>query len=259
MRVFLGGVAELYQGDLDLGRQGVERLAAASTMQRPGVEVLVEELHYGAVAVAQRLQELCPDAVVLFGAVARGRTPGSVHRHRITPPFATASRLQEAVGGAVTGYVGLDLVVQVAGGLGALPDRTTAFEVEPEHVGPGEGLSAAAARGLDELLGMVRAEVARVPVLELGDRLRQRRRERAGVGSPASTAMDDLLAALDVVDAEGRWGMVFACRDRLRLGLAEQGGGGGAMTHEDWALWWAMLEELDRLQAADRTDAATSS
>jgi hypothetical protein len=249
MTVFLGGVGELFQGDLDLGRLAVERLLAEHpTGDRPGLEVVVEELHYGAVAVAQRLEEVRPGAVVLFGAVARGRRPGTVHRYRVTPPALTHAELQQAVGGAVTGYVGIDLVVEVAAGLGVLPARTVAVEVEPERLGPGEGLSEAAARGLEALLTSVRVEVSRVPVLELGDQLRARRREQGHDTSPGGGEMDALLDGLDTVDREGRWGEVFRRRDRLRLAMAQ--GQVPDMAHHDWALWWAMLEELDRLQAA---------
>jgi hypothetical protein len=251
MSVFLGGVAELFQGDLDLGRLAVERLRAESVApDRPGLEVVVEELHYGAVAVAQRLEELRPSALVLFGAVARGRPVGSVHRYRVAAPSSSPAELQLAVGDAVTGYVGIDLVVEVAGGLGVLPARTVAVELEPDRVGPGEGLSESAARGLETVLGLVRREVDRVPVLELGDELRARRREQAPEDSPAGTAMDALLDGLDVVDREGRWGEVFQRRDTLRLAVAE-GRTGESMAHHDWALWWAMIEELDRLQATE--------
>ncbi|MGH9281391.1 MAG: hypothetical protein ACRD0S_00475, partial [Acidimicrobiales bacterium] len=72
--VLVGGVGELYQGDLDLGRVAVERLAQEAL----GDHVAVEDLHYGAVAVAQRLEELRPAHLVLVGGVARDRAPGTV-------------------------------------------------------------------------------------------------------------------------------------------------------------------------------------
>jgi hypothetical protein len=40
---------------------------------------------------------------------------------------------QAAVGDAVTGYVHVDLLVEVASGFDALPARTVAVEVEPAH------------------------------------------------------------------------------------------------------------------------------
>lgn len=250
MTVLVGGVAELYQGDLDLGRIAVERLLARpEDLERPGLQVLVEDLHYGAVAVAQRLEEVAPDAVVLLGALARGRPAGTVHRRRVGPPWPSAEALQEAVGGAVTGYVDLDLVVQVTGGLGVLPARTVAFEVEPECVAPGEGLSKTAAAALEVVLGLVRAEVSRIPLLQLADQLRDRRTRQDGHRS-CGRALDHLLGAVDQLDRQGRWGSVFRERDAVRLAVA---GGhlSAGMTDEDWALWWTLLEELDRLQALD--------
>lgn len=156
MSVFVGGVAELWQGDLDLGRLAAARLAD----EELGPDVVVEDLHYGAVAVAQRLEELRPDVLVLVGAAERGRTPGAVERRELGPPEITAEEAQAAVGDAVTGYVTIDLVVEVAWALGALPPRTVAVEVEPHATEPGEPLSAAASAGLEAALEAVRGELA---------------------------------------------------------------------------------------------------
>ena len=62
MRILVGGVSELFQGDLDVGRLAVERLLA----EKWGDHVMIEELHYGAVAVTQRLQDLSPDVLQLL-------------------------------------------------------------------------------------------------------------------------------------------------------------------------------------------------
>jgi hypothetical protein len=155
--VLVGGVSELFQSDLDLGRLAVERLQT----EQLGAGVLVEELHYGAVAVAQRLEELRPGALVLVSAVRRDRPPGTVERRRLDPPEQTPAEVQAAVGDAVTGYVHPDLVVEVAAALGALPPRTVAVEVEPEVTGSGDGLSASATAGLEVALELVRTEVRR--------------------------------------------------------------------------------------------------
>lgn len=240
--VLVGGVSELFQGDLDLGRLAVEQLQVEDF----GPTVLVEELHYGAVAVAQRLEELRPASLVLVSAVRRGRPPGTVERRRLDPPELTSADVQAAVGDAVTGYVHPDLVVDVASALGVLPLRTVAVEVEPEVIGPGEGLSASAAAGLEVALDLVRAEVHRAPLITLaaelrplvaGDRLEQ---------SVALSAMRALLTELTQLDRDGSWGHAFACRDRLKLGITGSVSSEG-MDHRDWALWWALIEELDRL------------
>ena len=118
--ILVGGVSQLYQGDLDLGRHASSRLATALT----DTGVVVEDLYYGAVAVAQRLQDLRPDALVLIGTAARGRIPGTVSVRRIDPTPLPPKQLQGAVADAVTGHVSIDLILDVAGGLGALPRRS---------------------------------------------------------------------------------------------------------------------------------------
>lgn len=153
--ILIGGVAELWQGDLDLGRRAVAVLAA----EELGPGVLVEELSYGAVAVAQRLEELRPRTLVLVGAAERGREPGSVERREPSPEPLPVAEAQLAVGDAVTGYVSIDLVVHVAQALGALPPDVVAIEVEPASTEPSEELTPEAEAGLARALELVRAEV----------------------------------------------------------------------------------------------------
>ncbi len=243
MSVLVGGVSQLYQGDLDLGRVAVQRLEGEDL----GHNVTVEDLHYGGVAVAQRLQDLRPDTLVLVGAAARGRPPGTVERRRILEVTASPAELQEAVAGSITGYVGIDLVLEVAAGFDVLPARTIAIEVEPALTDPSDQLSAQAETALDEALDLVRAEVRRGPLLELVPMIREALADGHVGPSPALDATDALLGELEILDREGRWGGTFRERDRLRLriGMGETSEG---MTHEDWGLWWALIEELDRLQ-----------
>jgi hypothetical protein len=246
--VLIGGVSELFQSDLDLGRLAVERLQAETL----GAGVLVEELHYGAVAVAQRLEELRPAVLILISAVVRGRPAGTVARHRLDPPVLDAATVQAAVGDAVTGYVHPDLVVEIATALGVLPARTVAVEVEPLHTGSGEGMSPCAVAGLEVALDLVRTECRRAPLLALATELAPLvAGDRLG-DSVALTAMRELLAELTVLDREGRWGHTFTLRDRVKLALAQHVSSEG-MDHRDWALWWALIEELDRAQAAEAT------
>lgn len=155
--VLVGGVGQLYQGDLDVGRRIAERLAAEDL----GAGVVVEDLSYGAVAVVQRIEELAPHTLVLAGAAERLRAPGTVERRRVRDPGLPADELQLAVGEAVTGYVTLDLVIEVCCALGHLPARTAAIEIEPLRCDPNEELSPAVADALDAALALVRAEVAR--------------------------------------------------------------------------------------------------
>jgi hydrogenase maturation protease len=156
--IVVGGVGHLYQGDFDLGRRAVELLHEEDL----GLDVVVEDFSYGAVAVAQRLEDLRPAALVLVGAVERGRAPGAVTLMSFTAlDELTPDRLQLAVTDAVTGYISIDLVVEVAHGLGALPPRTVAVEVEPARVEPSVELSPEAESALPSALRLVRAEITR--------------------------------------------------------------------------------------------------
>ncbi|HET7489751.1 MAG TPA: hypothetical protein VFJ85_17625 [Acidimicrobiales bacterium] len=242
--VMVGGVGELFQGDLDLGRVAVERLAAEGL----GDHVVVEDLHYGAVAVAQRLQELKPSHLVLVGGVVRGRPPASVERRRPAPAAMSPAEFQLAVGDAVVGYVSIDLVVEVGAGLGVLPARTVAIEMEPVLVGPSDRLSPEGDAAVDEILALVRAEVRRAPLVELAERIAAH-----GVPadhSPAAATLVELVAAVLELGDGGRFGRVWVLRDRLRRQI-DAGETGESMDALDWALWWALLEELDKVLAAE--------
>jgi hydrogenase maturation protease len=240
--VLVGGVSQLFAGDLDLGRRAVERLADEDL----GHGVLVEDLHYGAVTVAQRLQEVQPRALLLIGAEERGRAPGTVERRHLE---AGPGDPQVAVSEAVQGYVSVDLVVDVAAALGALPERVVALEVEPASTATSTDLSPAGSRALDEVVGLARIEVQRTPLLLLAADIRTELDRHEIAASTALVAMDRLLGELEILDREGRWGRAFAERDRLRACIAA-GDTGEGMTHLDWGLWWALIEELDRLQRA---------
>lgn len=152
--VLVGGVGQLFQSDLDFGRRAAETLAAGEL----GPHVRVEELHYGGVAVAQLLQDLRPAVLILVGAAQRGDTPGTLRRRRVKPPPFDPAAAQLAIGEAVTGYVGIDLVVEVAASLDALPDHTVAIEVEPAETGPSERMSDIVTAGWAQALAMVHAE-----------------------------------------------------------------------------------------------------
>lgn len=246
--VLIGGVGELFQGDLDVGRVVVERIQAENL----GGHVLVEDLHYGAVAVAQRLQELQPAHLVLVGGIVRGRAPASVARRRVDGTAFDPADMQLAVGDAVTGYVSMDLVVEVAAGLGVLPGRTVMIEVEPVSVSLCDQLSPAVVDALDEVLDLVRAEVRRAPLLELAERIHVRctgEADRPGP-SPAAATLLELVDSIRVLGDEGRWGRVFAQRERLRRQI-DSGETGEGMDALDWALWWALLEELDKVFGAE--------
>lgn len=245
-QVLVGGVSELFQRDLDLGRLVVERLQAE--VLPPGV--VAEELHYGAVAVAQRLEELRPARLVLVSDVVRDRPLGTVTRSLLVPPVLDASTVQAAVGDAVTGYVHPDLVVEIACAFGVLPPATVLIEVEPAVVGPGEGLSAHGQAALEEVLRLVGTEVGRAPLLALARELGPMVEGDRLTDSAALLVLRELLLELEQLDRGGHWGRTFSLRDRFRLGIAHEHSS-EAMDHRDWALWWALVEELDRVEARE--------
>lgn len=246
--ILVGGVGELFQGDLDVGRVVAERLAGEPL----GDHALVEDLHYGAVAVAQRLEEVKATHLVLVGAVVRGRPPGTVERRLLAAELSGPAEVQQAVGDAVVGYVSIDLVVEVAAGLGVLPARAVAIEVEPVAVGPSDQLSSEVAGVVEEMAALARAEIRRAPLLELSASIGERLAVDGGrLGdAPAAVTMAELIGAIEVLGDEGRWGRLFVLRDRLRRQI-DAGQTGEGMDTLDWALWWALLEELDRLIEAD--------
>lgn len=244
--VFVGGVSELYQSDLDVGRCVVERLLAEDL----GSGVVVEDLYYGAIMVAQRLEDLRPTSLILVSGVVRGRPPGTVQRRYLEAPEQSAADVQGAVGDAITGYVHPDLVVEIAAALKCLPARSIAIEIEPEAVTTGDGLSPCVAEAVDVACEMVRAEVRRAPLLALADELRPLLEgDRLEESAPTASARE-LLDELRLLEREGRWGRSFALKDRLQLGIAGSDSSEG-MSHLDWALWWTLIEEVARLEVAE--------
>lgn len=240
--VVVGGVGELFQADLDLGRVVVERLQEE---ELPGC-VVVEDFHYGAIAVTQRLEELRPDVLVIVAATQRGRPPGTVERRRIADLDLDVATFQVAVGDAGTGYVTADLLIEVAWGFEALPARTILIDVEPAVVGPDPNLSPTALSAMEEVLAHVHREIRMAPLFDLVALIRESLAIHEA-GSTATAALCDLLAQLDILDREGRWGRTFAEKDRLQLAIAE-GATGETMTHADWGMWWGLIEEIERLE-----------
>jgi hypothetical protein len=243
--VLVGGVGELYQGDLDFGRHAAGQLAEMDL----GRDAVVEELHYGAIAVAQRIAELRLSALVLIGACPGGEAPGSVRRRRIRDHRPSVAEFQNSMGGAATGYVGIDLILDVAAGLGVLPARTVTIELEPVNTGSAAALSPEATRALPQAVGLARAEALRTPLLELAGQFADHDPRRFGPRGAART-VTLLLAELRGLDGTGRWGRAFSLRDRLRIQIATELPPEG-MDHLDWGLWWALIEEMDRLEAAE--------
>jgi hypothetical protein len=77
----------------------------------------------------------------------------------VRPPRLPPSVAARAIAEAITGYVTIDLVLEVAAGLGVLPQDTVTIELEPVRTGPADGLSREAEAALEEALALVRVEL----------------------------------------------------------------------------------------------------
>lgn len=251
MRIVIGGVGQLYQGDLDLARHVVERLKDADL----GPQVVVEDFDYGAVAVSQRLEDLRPDALLLVGAAPGAREPGAVTRRRIGPEAPPTDQVMASVEGAVTGYVTLDMLLDVARAFGSAPRRMVVFEVQPEETGSSTELSRRVAAALPRVEEWVRREARLTPLFMLADELREALVESHLEPSGSVRRVEAILAGIEHLEGGGGWGEIFALRNHLRLDIS-QGDLSEGMSHSDWALWWAVVEELDRLQGEDAAGAA---
>lgn len=201
-------------------------------------------------AVAQRLEELQPERLILVGAESRGLPTGTISRRAIEP--ASPDNAQEAVEQAVTGYVSIELVLSVASSLRVLPRRTLVIEVEPKMTEPSESISAEASRALTEVVNQVQLEARRTPMLSLAHQVEAGIAQEPMPDSQAQHHLAQLLEELNTLEVEGRWGRTFALRDKL-VGSITAGQTGDAMSKLDWGLWWGLIEELNRLEKAEAT------
>ncbi len=153
-RVLVGGVGYSFLRDFSVGPV----LSGELVEESWPAGVVVEDLHYGPVAVAQRLMEESPsfDRVVVFGAVRRGRPAGTVHAYRWSGELPDEEELQARVSEAVTGVVGLDNLVLVTAALDTLPGEVAVVEVEPAVEEAGEEFSPAVAESLERIRARVR-------------------------------------------------------------------------------------------------------
>jgi hydrogenase maturation protease len=151
MRVLVGGVGYRFLRDGSVGPLLTEQLAEEVAAEAAdGVEV--EDLSYGPVALWMNLQERPDyDRLVVFGAVERGRDPGSIEAYRWGGELPDSDKIQERVSEAVTGVISLENLLVVCGALGGLPDDVRVIEIEPEDLGWGEGFSHTVSVKLPEL------------------------------------------------------------------------------------------------------------
>jgi hydrogenase maturation protease len=147
VRVLVGGVGYRNLRDHSLGPWLADHLASRS---RNGVDV--EDLSYHPIGLSQNLQERpAYDRIVLVGAAARGREPGSIEAYRWSGEVPAPEEVQARVAEAVTGVISLDNLLAVVGTLGGFPDDVRVVEVEPADEGWGEGFSPQVQAQLDAI------------------------------------------------------------------------------------------------------------
>lgn len=124
--------------------------------------VHVEDLNYGAIMIYQMLEasSLKYDRVVLVAAEKRGREPGTLEKYR-WDRTASAEEVQERIGEAVTGTIGLDTLLVVCKHFDVLPNDVTIVEIEPENDEWGAEFSPSVAARVGEAIEMVRNEAVR--------------------------------------------------------------------------------------------------
>ena len=147
MRVLVGGVGYRFLRDGAVGPYMADELAASAAN---GVEV--EDLGYHPVGFTQNLQDRpVYDRIVLVGAVARGREPGTVTAYRWDHGLPSDKEIQERVTESVTGVISLDNLLIVTEAFGAFPEDVRVVEVEPADEGWGEGFSPVVEAKLGEI------------------------------------------------------------------------------------------------------------
>ncbi|MDQ6634183.1 MAG: hypothetical protein M3Z10_05425 [Gemmatimonadota bacterium] len=136
MRTVIGGVGYRNLRDHSLGIVMSDEL---EPLARPP-ELLVEDLCYGPVAVAQWFLDEAREApitrAVFITAIGRedGRPPGTISVYRWDHSLPGADEIQRCIVDAVTGVILLDNTLTVCQWMGALPQETIVIEVEPlEH------------------------------------------------------------------------------------------------------------------------------
>lgn len=137
MRVLVGGVGYRFLRDNAVGLYMTDQLSARVT---DGIEA--EDLGYHPIGFIFNLEERpAYDRIVLVGAVARGREPGTVTTYRWDHALPSPEEIQERVSEAVTGVVSLDNLLIITEALGTLPDDVRIIEIEPADETWGEGFS----------------------------------------------------------------------------------------------------------------------
>ena len=165
----------------DLCDHSAGLLVAEDLMTRDlGDHVVVEDLSFNPVAVAQRLQDEngvdAFDCVIFISAIARGgwRGPGSITAYRWDGVLPDPEEVHRAVCDAVTGIIHVDNTLIVARQFKALPETVVVIEIEPLHHEFGHALSPAIDAAIEPACQLVTRlandpdAVSRLPLSPLG-------------------------------------------------------------------------------------------
>ncbi len=181
-RVLVGGIGYRNLTDHSAGVLVVDMLAGRAWPEH----VNVEELSYGPVAVAQRLDDETGKGrfgrLIAVSSVARGggRVPGTITAYAWDGVLPSPEDVQAAVAEAVTGVIAMDNTLIVCRQFGALPPEAVVVEIEPLWQDSGEELSAPIAAIFDEICALVtdlatdETAVRRLPIAPLGGRIAAR-------------------------------------------------------------------------------------
>lgn len=242
MTVLVGGVGQPGAGDLAFGRAALERLHDEPL----GEDVVVEDLTPGVADVPRLLEGLRPGTLVVVGAAARGRPPATVQRRLASVQGSDEEDVRSSP-------AAVDRLVATVTASSVSPPRIVVVEIEPASSEPSEKLTPEVAAALKPVIDLIAAEVRRAPLLDLAGELRELMTSGFLEPTPVVDAVESLLAELSKLEREGRWGRTFAERDRLRLRISSGEHAGDGVSGLHWAMWWTLMEELDRLQALEAT------
>ena len=158
-RIVVGGIGLPWLRDLDSGTQFIRRIEGEPWPKG----VYVEDMSYAGHRVLDRLKEIRPHKVILVGAMPRDVAPaGTIRRYKldIEPIEEPDADLQERLAEAASGIIDLDHTLAIVRWGKGFPADTVVIEVEPGDRSFGLGFSDEVEATVDEVLTLVREEVA---------------------------------------------------------------------------------------------------
>lgn len=156
-RVLVAGVGNPWLRDLDFGPQFVRRIQGLDWPP----DVAIEDASYSAHRVLHLLQEVRPERIIFVSGYPRGDAPGTIRRYLDDGALPTEEEVQDRLGEAAGGVIDFDHTLIVARYFDALPADTVVIEVEAEDISFGTGFSEGVESSIDEVLDLIRKEVAR--------------------------------------------------------------------------------------------------